>query len=82
MRLFVVIGYPDHRPTAEPFSVYVGCSGADKIHAMNRSTAARFLVLDNPIGIRKNNPHAETNRAKAAASAPPAAAAAPRGRRT
>lgn len=62
MRLFVVIGYPDTKPTSEPFPVYVGTSGAEKLAAMNRSQAQRFVVLDNPLGIRKNNPYCEANR--------------------
>jgi len=70
MRLFVVIGYADAKPSSPPFPVYVGTSGADKIHAMNRSTAARFVVLDNPQGLRKNNPHAESNRLREQYQAP------------
>lgn len=54
-RLFIVIGFSDQKPTAEPFAVYIGRSGDEKRAAMEASTAVRFLVIDNPMGIRKNN---------------------------
>jgi hypothetical protein len=54
-RLFVVVGYPDTNPTAQPFPVYVGTNGDEKRAAIAASSAARFLILDNPLGIRKNN---------------------------
>jgi hypothetical protein len=64
-RLFVVVGFSDNKPTAQPFPVYIGTSGDEKRAAMSASAAARFLVLDNPVGVRKNNPSAAANAEKA-----------------
>lgn len=63
-RLFVVVGYADNTPSAVPFAVYVGNDGDAKRQAMAASAAARFLILDHPTGIRKNNPHAAANAAR------------------
>lgn len=68
-RLFVVVGYPDTKPTSEPIAVYVGSSGDGMRSAMAKSSAARFIVLANPLGIRKNNPNAAANGAAATAAA-------------
>lgn len=76
-RLHIVVGYPDHAPSSKPFSVYVGQSGDEARAAMAASTAARFVILANPLGIRKVNPRAAANAAAQLARAAAVPAPAP-----
>lgn len=69
-RLHIVVGYPDQTPGSSPFPVYVGQSGDEARAAMAVSTAARFVILANPLGIRKVNPRAAANAAAKAIPIP------------
>lgn len=75
MSLHVVIGFADKKQKSSPHAVYCGPSGAEARAAMAASTAESFLVLNNPFGLRKNNPNAAANRLLQAPA--PAASPAP-----
>lgn len=57
MAKHIIIGFDGEDASAESFPVYVGNSGDDAQTAMRTSTAARFKVYSNAVGLRKNNPH-------------------------
>lgn len=65
MSLHIILGLADQKPATEPTVVYAGRSGQAAREAMQKSSAPRFLILANPMGIPKNNPLAAANAAKA-----------------
>lgn len=58
MSLYIVVGYDAPGASANPFMVYCGRSGSEKLAAMAASCAVRFDVFDNAPCYRKNNPNA------------------------
>ena len=66
MSLHIILGLADQKPTTEPTVVYAGRSGAAARSAMESSTAPRFMIFSNVLGLPKNNPKAASNAAKAA----------------
>ena len=63
MSLHVILGLADQKPTTEPTVVYVGRSGSAAREAMANSASPRFFILNNPLGIPKNNPLSASNAA-------------------
>ncbi|HWA15645.1 MAG TPA: hypothetical protein VG817_04375 [Gemmatimonadales bacterium] len=66
MSLHIILGLADQKPHTEPTVVYAGRSGQAARDAMQKSSAPRFLIFNNPAGIPKNNPLAAANAAKTA----------------
>lgn len=67
MSLHIVLGFADQKTATEPTVVYAGRSGVAARDAMAKSSVPRFLILNNPLGIPKNNPLAAQNAVKASA---------------
>lgn len=71
MRLHVILGLADNKPSSPISVVYAGRSGVESRQAMDNSPCPRFYVLQNPLGYSKNNRHAAANAAKAPAPEEP-----------
>lgn len=69
MSLHIIIGFDGPQKSCPPSLVYLGTKPSDSEAAMRASTARRFIVLRNPHGFGKNNPHCEANRVAASAAA-------------
>jgi hypothetical protein len=67
MSLHIILGLSSQKPDSEVSVVYAGRSGQAAREAMLKSASPRFLILNNPLGIPKNNPHAAANAAAQAA---------------
>lgn len=64
--LTLVIGRPSASRQSAPFPVYIGLSGSEANAAMEQSAAANFEIFRSVHGLRKNNPRAAANAARAA----------------
>lgn len=73
--LTLVIGRPSASRSSVPFPVYVGLSGSEANAAMEQSAAANFEIFRSVHGLRKNNPRAAANAARAIAFAQATSAA-------
>jgi len=73
--LTLVIGRPSASRQSAPFPVYVGLSGSEANAAMEQSAAANFEIFRSVHGLRKNNPRAAANAARAIAFAQATSAA-------
>jgi hypothetical protein len=67
-RLHIVIGFDSAKSDAVPSLVYLGRSGEQMRTAIEASPAPRHLILNNPVGITKNNSRAADNAARIAAA--------------
>lgn len=55
MRLHITVGYDGTGSDATPTCLYCGPNGDAARAAMKTTDYVRFLVIQNPVGIRKSN---------------------------
>jgi hypothetical protein len=61
MSLHIILGLVDNKPNSPVSVVYAGRSGHEARIAQAQSSAPRFLIFNNPVGLPKNNPRSAAN---------------------